>query len=214
MNKLVPYGMAAGKYGNLSCACGEAYANKGKLIRTPFVFLESPYNNKVLQCKNVFEIGCGVGRNIMWWMENTNANYFSVEPNPYMRQFVTVHDPTCNKLFFPEWKKRVNVVDDFEGLPKPHKFDVVISTYVFQHLGYRNPTGVMNIDEITSKIKEFTDPGTIWILIEHEREEPGWIAKWLHNNGFGPPDLFIKDYKTCPELLYRGLHHLIITQQK
>ena len=202
--------MASGKHKDIRSAASDAYSINGKLITTPFLFPGSPYNEEIKNCKNVFEIGCGIGRNIPWWMENTSANYFSVDPNTYMLQYVFDNDLGIGKVFKENWKDRVYVATDFDDVICNKTFDVVISTFVFQHLGYRFPN---TVDEITQSIKKQTRPGTIWILVEHEWEEPGWIERWAKNNGFDPFDLYIKNYNVEP-WTYRGLHDLIIIKQK
>src|SRR5204863_1037271 len=84
----------------------------------------------------------------------------------------------------PKWKDRVTLISSFDdmdqnecGCPTYRKFDMVLSTFVFQHIGFRPPVGEMNVSDISNEIKKFTRDGTVWFLFEHQREET-WINRW------------------------------------
>jgi hypothetical protein len=72
----------------------------------------------------------------------------------------------------------------------------------------------MNIDDITQKLFEHATEDTVFIFIEHDKEEPGWIEKWVKNNKI-LPDVYIKNWTVhgrCsqPHQCARGEHDLII----
>jgi hypothetical protein len=79
--KFEAFGVASKWYNNANEAAGDTYTtNDGKLESTPLIFDDNPFNYQVKNAGNIFEIGFGVGRNVKWIMENTNANYYGIEP--------------------------------------------------------------------------------------------------------------------------------------
>ena len=173
---------------------------------TPLVIPHNPFNAEVLAAKNILEIGCGVGRNLPWVYENTQAHYWGVDPNPVMlREFWNVTDT--------KYADRATIVADFSELPRDLVVDVVEVVFVFQHLGYRNPQEGMNVTEITREAMKFTRPGTIWWILEHEREER-WMGRWFEDIGI-EPDAFEFNYQGIPEMTHRGSDsHLVIWKQR
>lgn len=171
---------------------------------TRLIWPDNPFNEAVKNAEVILDVGCGVGRNLPFIYDNTNANYIGLDPNPVMLEhFWTVTDRKYQT-------DRVVLVQDINTIAD--SIDVVVSTFVFQHLGFRAPNGVMNVTDITQKIMEHTHPGSVWILYEHEREE-GWISRWMTENGV-TPDVYVRDYTGWPELLHRGSDaHLIIWKQ-
>ena len=150
-------------------------------LQTPLTFGHK-YDNQILQAKKIFEIGCGLGRNLEWIMKNTKAKYYAIEPNPAVIKYFWEYE---NNL---EYKERVYLSSSFDEEIKKHKFDIVVCMFVFQHISYRHNKGsdknAMDIDEITHEILPMTNSNTIWLLAEHESEEANWQAKWIMNNGF------------------------------
>lgn len=160
---------------------------------------DNPFVADVLAAKHVLDVGCGVGRNLPWIMERTSAHYWGLDPNPVMLDsFWQITEPK------PEWMLRSTLVDklDFDTYPIKPVFDVVVSTFVFQHLGFRAPEGVMNVTDITREILKYTRPGTVWILYEHESEEK-WIGRWCAENNIRP-QVWMPNYMGLPELTHRG----------
>jgi len=136
---------------------------------TPLIFEENPVNDYILQSKNILDLGCGCGRNLPWIMENTTANYYGLDPNKSMLDHFVIKNP--------EWKSRVNYstsIEDFNDVI----FDVVVSTFVFMHIGYRPEPHQMNVQDITEMVMNNTRTGTIWFLFEHTNEERDWFDKW------------------------------------
>ena len=168
---------------------------------------ENPFVVEVLGAQNILDVGCGVGRNLPWIMEHTHARYHGLDPNPVMLEnFWKVTDPKYKD------PRRVELYDDIDLLPPGLQMDVVVVTFVFQHLGFRAPPDVMNVTDITRRIRDHTRRGTVWILLEHELEEL-WIRRWTTENNI-KPDVFIPYYKGLPELLHRGdQSHLIIWKE-
>lgn len=165
----------------------------------------NPFNDDVLVAKNILDFGCGVGRNLPWIYENTEATYYGIDPNQVMLDnFWVVTDK--------KYKDRTVLMSDFSELPDGLIFDMVVSTFVFQHLGYRSPEDAMNVTDMTQKIMQYTRKGTIWFLLEHEGEE-SWLDRWFTENDI-EPDVFELNYTGLPEMTHRGTAaHLIIWKQ-
>jgi cyclopropane fatty-acyl-phospholipid synthase-like methyltransferase len=211
MKTFKPFGMAAGNYSSLGEAAINTYQDaEGKMPPTPLAFPDNPFSAECLAAKNIFEIGSGVGRNIPWVMEHTQADYWSVEPNETMRKYVW--DFNDRKYY-----DRVMLYPNFIPIP-PITFDVVLSTFVFQHIGYMPSDEIDNVTDITNHIRKFTHKGTIWILIEHDSEDKTWINRWFKEQNI-TPDVYIRGFKGIPEITARdscapnGGHHLIIWKE-
>jgi len=169
---LVAYGVSVTKYLDAKDARGHTYTTRDDgYPPTPFISPLNPFNTDILESKNVLEIGPGVGRNLPFVMEQTNAHYYGVDPNVEMtKYFWDIQDP--------KWKDRVTLCQNFKELPPEIEFDFVIVVFVFQHIGYRVPFGQMDIGDITLEAMQHTKVGTIWFVLEHEREEK-WQQRWL-----------------------------------
>lgn len=172
---------------------------------TPLTFEGNPFNDEILAAKNILDFGCGVGRNLPWIAENTDAIYYGLDPNPVMlEQFWHVTDQKYGNMAF--------LLKSFEDVPKDVVFDVVVSTYVFQHIGYRTPDDVMNSTDLTQEIMKHTRKGTIWFLLEHEQEE-SWLDRWFTENKI-KPDFFELNWSKMPELTHRGIDaHLVMFKE-
>ena len=215
--KLLEYGIAssegiikhAAKAGvpNSRVARGHTYTMRDdQFPSTRIANKDNPFNDDILAAKNLLEIGCGVGRNLPWICENTKATYYGIDPNQVMLDsFWIITDD--------KYKDRTVLMLDFSELPDGIVFDVVVSVFVFQYLGYRAPDGAMNITDITQKIMQYTRKGTIWFLLEHEREE-SWLNRWFDENGI-EPDVLKLNYVGLPEMTHRGSDaNLVIWKQR
>lgn len=207
MKKLVKYGVAAKDYKTPESAAGDTYTLRdGSLVPTPLIFPDNPYNELVRDAKFICDLGCGIGRNLPWIMENTQAMYYGIDPNDSMiEHFWKIQDE--------KWKNRVKLVKTFDDLDDNIQFDVIVCTFVFQHIGYRPPEDHMNVTDITQQIRNFTHDDTVWIFYEHDWEEPGWIDRWFIETDIWPA-VYYKNYTGIPELTDRGAHHLIIYKGK
>jgi SAM-dependent methyltransferase len=167
---------------------------------------DNPFNEDILKAKTILDFGCGVGRNLPWIYDCTPATYYGIDPNPVMLDnFWVITDE--------RYKDRTVLASDFSELPDGIVFDVVVSVFVFQHLGYRAPDGAMDITDITQKIMQYTKTGTIWFLLEHELEE-SWLDRWFTENEI-EPDVFKLNYRGLPEMTHRGWDaHLVIWKQR
>ncbi len=202
--RLVPFGVAGGNWESKEAAKYATYETAdGGLPPTPLIHARNPYNREIREARAVLEVGCGVGRNLPWIMENTGARYFGVEPNPSMLRYFW----ECNDK--DRYGSRVCLASDFDEEIRGRRYDVVLITFVFQHITYRPPAGIMNIDDITRTIMRCTADNCVWFLLEHDREDPGWIERWLGNNGI-IADVYLRDWRDFDFLCHRGDHHLII----
>ena len=143
-------------------------------------------------------------------MENTTATYVGLDPNTTMTDHIWDINDT-------KYKDRTIICNSFDEIPSDIVFDVVVSTFVLQHLGYRYDPS-MNITDITQAILKISKPGTIFFHIEHDSEEE-WIGRWKEENNI-ELDVYIRTYKGLPELADRdhtapnGGHHLMIWKNK
>ena len=212
-----PFGVSvkADGYKDASEARGHTYTTSDdQFPSTNLACIDNPYISDVLNAKNILDVGCGVGRNLPWIMENTQAHYWGLDPNESMLKYFW-------ELQDKKWESRVTLINEFPqfGIVSPYgcvrvEFDVVVSTLTFQHIGYMAPETHMNVSDITTEIRKFTKDGTVWFLFEHERED-GWILRWAMEQGFYPLDLWLPNYIGLPELTHRGTdHNLIIHKEK
>jgi len=219
MSKFKKYGCAGNDYNNLESAKGDTYTKKdGSFPPTNLACKENPYIKELYNSKYILELGCGVGRNISWIMDNTSAIYVGLDPNNTMTQYIW-DVQKAQGYDIEKWKNRVIICNSFEDIPNNIKFDYVFSTFVMQHLGYRhNKDDIMNLDEITQNIRSFCHDNTVWFSIEHDSEED-WIPVWKRNNEINF-NVYIRGYKGLPELTDRdhtapnGGHHLFIFKFK
>jgi SAM-dependent methyltransferase len=206
MKKLVEYGVAAHHFNTAQEAHSHTYMTRdGRAVPTPLIFPDNPYNEAVKNAKVILEIGSGTGRNLPWIMNNTTAHYIGVEPNPSMHQFFWDIQPK-------EYQNRVSLHKSFDELNPELKVDIVVVTFVFQHVGYRPPEGQMNITDITEAARAFCTRDTVWIMYEHDWEEQ-WIGRWTEENDI-LPQVYKRDYAGIPEIAERGAHHLIIWKDR
>lgn len=209
--KLNAYGVASLDFPNLEMAKAYTYDDSQKTFPpTPLNFIENPFRDEVMQAQNILEVGCGVGRNLPWIIEHTKAKFYGVDPNPSMINYF-------KELYKDKPSDRYEIHSSFESLPKI-KFDVVLFTFVLQHISYRPGNESMHVDHIIQNCFDFSGGNTVFIVIEHDQEEVGWIEKWIKNNKI-VPDVFIRDWTrkgkcSVASLTDRGSHDLIIFKQK
>lgn len=175
----------------------------GSLPSTPLIFPDNPFNDQIKNDKHILDLGCGIGRNLSWIMENTSADYTGLEPNASMRQFYwDIQDE--------KYKSRTNIVSHYNQIPDNVKFDVVVCTFVFQHIGRMTADDQMNVIDITNEVVKYCNPGCVWIMYEHDWEDM-WIEEWAAecNVNFA---VYKRDYAGIPELVDRRPHHLMIWQ--
>jgi SAM-dependent methyltransferase len=215
MNKLKKFGVAGKTYLEAETAKGDTYTtNDGGFPSTNLGCSDNPFIEELNTARYILDFGCGVGRNLAWIMQNTDATYIGLDPNNSMTKFFwDVQEEQGYNI--EDWKPRVQIYNEFDDIPSDIKFDYVVSTFVLQHLGYRyiNPDA-MDLDDITKTIKSKLNNGAVWFSIEHDSEE-SWIEQWLSNNDINL-DVYIRSYTGLPELTHRdhcapnGGHHLLI----
>lgn len=170
--KLIPYGVSIDTYHDADHAKGYTYTTAdGGFPPTPVLSSLNPYNEEIKNSKNVLEIGAGVGRNLPFVMEQTSAHYYMVDPNEQMHKYFWDIQPE-------KYKDRVTLCKSFDELPADVLMDFVLVTFVFQHIGFRPPFGQMNVADITLEAMKHTHDGTVWFVLEHEREEI-WQERWM-----------------------------------
>lgn len=181
---LTPYGVSIDNYQNADHAKGYTYTtNDGGFPPTPVLSPLNPFNEDIKNAQNVLEIGGGVGRNLPFVMENTSAHYYMVDPNQKMHDYFW-------EIQSEKYKDRVTLCTSFDQLPVDIKMDFVLVTFVFQHIGFRPPFGQMNVADITLEAMKHTRNGTVWFVLEHEREEI-WQSRWMSACGI-TPDVYFK----------------------
>lgn len=173
-------GMASGSYTEFNEAVRHSQIQingRYHLAETPLDISLNPFIDNCYNAKSILDLGCGTGRNARWVWENTAASYTGLDPNRDMLKFFW----ELNKDYL--YKKPYTVLTpEFSGLTDV--YDVVISTFVLQHIFYHDFAGVMNVDDITQSILPRTHKQTVWFLVEHDWEQDGWIEKWISNNKF------------------------------
>lgn len=201
--ELIKYGVAGKDFTDSHEAMGYTYTTRdGRLTPTNPVHEDNPYSDRFLNAKFVLDIGCGVGRNLQWWMENTDAIYLGLDPNESMIQYFWDWND-------PKYKDRVVLAKSFEELSEyAGKVDAVMCTFVYQHIGYRPQGNAMNITDITQAAIKLGHQSTAWFLYEHDGEER-WISRFFSENKI-KPKVFIENYTGIEDLIHRGAHHLII----
>ncbi len=204
---LRPYGLAAHEMQSPDMAKYWAYTrNDDSFPPTPIVFPENPFNDVVKAARECLEIGCGNGRNFPAVIEQTEARYSGIDPNGSMLRMFRDSHPDLDPRVFEE---RCYLAQDFDDGVRSRRYDLVLTTFVFQHLGFRAPAGMMNIADITRDVLQLMTPGAVWILFEHEEEE-AWIDRWRRECGI---DLAVYErfFEGFPALNDRGMvHHLMI----
>ena len=102
-----------------------------------------------------------------------------------------------------------------DEIEKGTKFDVMLSTFVLQHITYKNPSA-WNVSDIVNKMKEYAHEDTTWILYEHDGEYGGWIDKMFNECGI-TPEVYQRGYTGIEDHTHRDNsvgnrqgHHLII----
>lgn len=215
MEKLKKFGVANKEYQNAEAAKGDTYTRlDGSFPPTNLACDENPFIEQLKQSKYILDLGCGVGRNLPWIMENTSATYIGLDPNTSMTDYFW--DIQKQRGYDPDlWKDRVLVFNEFEEIPADISFDYVVSTFVLQHLGYRYIVpGGLNLTGITQQVLSKCNEGAVWFALEHDSEED-WIPRWTSECNINL-DVYIRSYKGLPELADRdhtapnGGHHLMI----
>jgi SAM-dependent methyltransferase len=193
-------------------ARGMTYTTKNNEIPpTPFIAPINPFNAEILASKNVLEIGCGIGRNLPFVMEKTNAHYYGVDPaEPMLKYFWDIQDK--------KWQSRVTLCKSFDELPIDIKMDFVIVTFVFQHIGYRPKPPSMNVTDITKEAMKHTHNNTVWFILEHQTEEV-WLGRWMNECYIAPTIYFnpignVMPYPEFEPMTHRGnIHNIIIFKE-
>jgi len=206
---LRPHGKDPIFFQNKDEAMGWTYtANDGSIPSFPLDFEDNPYSDECMNAKNLFEIGMGVGRNAIGIHKNTNIHYHGLEPNESMGKW------------FWEWndkkyEERTSLYTNWDEIEKGTKFDVMLSTFVLQHITYKNPSA-WNVSDIVNKMKEYAHEDTTWILYEHDGEYGGWIDKMFNECGI-TPEVYQRGYTGIEDHTHRDNsvgnrqgHHLII----
>ena len=215
MHKLKKYGVADKNYVNAQEAKGDTYTRlDGSFPPTNLACSENPFKTELQTAKFLLDLGCGVGRNLPWIMENTSAVYIGLDPNTTMTEYFwqVQEERGYSKQ---AWEDRVFIYNEFEQIPNIVKFDYVVSTFVLQHLGYRYEVpGGLNITGITKNVREKCNAGAVWFALEHDSEED-WIPTWTAECGI-TFETYLRCYKGLPEGTDRdhtapsGGHHLMI----
>ena len=211
MKQLSPFGMSSSDYQSPHAAIDATYIdNRGIPVPTRLDVPENMHVQQLKEAKILLDLGCGIGRNLAWIMENTEAFYLGLDPNPSMlRHFWQVQDK--------KYLDRVHLCANFEQVDQclvDERIDYVVSTFVLQHLTTKLvPGGSMNRVDITREVIKRCYPGAPWFCFESEYEEE-WINQWATDCNIVP--VVYRNYRGLPELTHRENfnpathHHLII----
>ena len=202
--RLEAAGVASGDYKTPEQAADMTYlTSDGKLIPTPFDHEDNPYRDELADVKKVLEIGCGVGRNLPFFMEKTSAHYTGIDPNKSMLEhFWHFNKPT----------ERAHIANKFDASIQGAGFDMVVSTFVLQHFTHRTAPDVMNSSDITREIMKHTKDGCIWFMLEHMHEDDGWLIRWMEEFNVDP-EVYIDSWEG-PGMTDRGSHNLLIFKER
>ena len=81
MKHLKKFGYGGVDYTNMADARGNTYTTSdNRHPTTNFACQDNPYTEQLYSAKYILDFGCGVGRNLSWIMENTNAHYVGLDP--------------------------------------------------------------------------------------------------------------------------------------
>jgi SAM-dependent methyltransferase len=199
--------VASGEYLTPEQAIDMTYMTRdGGCPPTPFDHPDNPYAAELKDVQNALEIGCGIGRNLPFFMEKTGANFFGIDPNPSMiDNFWKVQD-------YAKWGDRVHISTSFDEVVQATKFDMVVSTFVLQHFTHRPPPDVMNSSDVTREIMKHTIDGCLWFMLEHMHEDDGWLFRWMAEFDVDP-EVYIDAWQG-PDMTDRGPHNLLIFREK
>ena len=88
MNKLKKFGVAGKTYLEAETAKGDTYTtNDGGFPSTNLGCSDNPFIEELNTARYILDFGCGVGRNLAWIMQNTDATYIGLDPNNSMTKF-------------------------------------------------------------------------------------------------------------------------------
>ena len=213
MKKFEAVGVNAGtppEIDSKMAAMAQAYSSvhHHEPVSFPMEFEDNPYSDECVNANSLFEIGFGCGRNAIGIHRDTDIHYHGLEPNE-----------TMSKWFWDwndkKYKKRTSLYKDWDEIENGTKFDVMLSTFVLQHITYNN-SDVWNVTDIINKMKEYAHEDTTWILYEHDGEHVGWIDRMLTECGI-TPDVYQRSFKGIENHTHRDGsvgnkqgHHLLI----
>lgn len=207
-DKLIPYGIAGRQFTDAEDAKGNTYTEQsGNWPPTRLIHEDNPYSDVVKDAKYILEIGVGCGRNVPYILEETEADFYGIDPN---------ESQLCHFWhYFPVWlndqKHRVHLYRDFTELPEGVTYDVIFSVATLMHLGYRYNVRPNITDIVQSALKVLRPGGILWML-EHEREE-AWQERMLTECAI-EPDVYEKYYTGLPEMTHRGTDMNLIIWKK
>jgi SAM-dependent methyltransferase len=116
MLKLKKFGVAGKDYEDATSAKGDTYTTlDGGFPPTNLACSDNPFIEELNSSKYILDFGCGVGRNLPWIMENTNAIYIGLDPNTTMtKYFWDVQIEQGHDV--ESWKDRVQLYNDFNDI--------------------------------------------------------------------------------------------------
>ena len=113
MIKLQKFGVASKDYNAADLAKGDTYTRlDGSFPPTNLACKENPFSDQLKDAKYILDFGCGVGRNLPWIMENTNAIYVGLDPNTSMIQYFW-EVQTEQGYNIESWKNKLELILKF-----------------------------------------------------------------------------------------------------
>lgn len=131
------------------------------------------------KCEKVLEIGFGCGRNAQYFVDEPQVKYFGFDSSKVGLKYF-------KKQNFPE--NRFYASNDIDEIILSQKYDLIYSTYVFQHIGFYENQEVYDVNRITQVLYPLLKDGGCWMSHEGRTGDNKWSCeKWRYDN----KDLFL-----------------------
>lgn len=145
----------------------------------PLIFKENIFKEFISRSSNILELGARAGINADWISKTTRLKYYGYEPvdEYYMRLLSGVH--SGNNIFF----------NQFHQLPQEEKFDIIFCRNFLDTL-ISDESELEPIDTFTKKLMTISSEQSLWVFLESEAKNPGWIDRWTERLNIYP-DVYI-----------------------